>query len=195
MRRSLVLTGLLTLSLTTTARADDRPFLQRWAERAPLPHVNIEHTMDRAGYPQSVSRYSTSSITRFDNGGYIGGASLRNNNVLARGPGSAIGPVYDGTYGTDYTGLQQRMGRVFLAPSDDPSRGHPIYLAYRSEGPRVKDIFAGRPFRKAVLEKREDVEERKHGKEGDHGGEAGHGEAGHGEAGHAPEGAGKEPKH
>jgi hypothetical protein len=87
----------------------------------------------------------------------------------------------------DYTGVRAHLGRVFLAPSTDPSQGPPIYLGYVAEGRRVTDIFALRPFRKAVLEKREDAEEREHGAEG-HGG-GGHGEGGHGaEGGHAPEG-------
>jgi hypothetical protein len=176
MRRSLALTGLVLVSLPLVGGADDRPLLQRIAERTPMPRMTIEHSAERAGYPLGVSRLSTPSVTRFDNGGYVGGASLRNNNLLARGPGSAIGPVYDGTYATDYTGLRAHLGRVFLAPSDDPSRGRPIYLAYRAEGHRIPDPFALRPLRKAVLEAREDREEMKHGKEG----------------GHAPEGAGKE---
>ena len=183
MRRSLALAGLVLVSLSPAARADDRPLLQRIAERTPLPHANIEHSAERAGYPLSVKPRAVPTTTRFDHGGYIGGASLRNNNLIARGPGSAIGPVYDGTYGTDYTGFRAHLGRVFLAPSHDPSLGRPIYLAYNSEGRRVTDVFALRPFRKAVLEKREDAEERKHGgKE-------------HGEGGHAPEGAGKEGGH
>ena len=185
MRRSLALTGLLALSLAPAGRADDRPFLQRMAERTPMPHAFIDHSMERAGNPQSVSRHAAPSVTCRDHGGYLGGASIRNNNLLARGPGSAVGPVQDGTFGTDYTGFRAHLGRVFLAPSNDPSQGRPIYLAYISEGPRVKDVYAGRPFRKAVLEKREDAEHREHGKEGGHGGEAGH----------APEGAAKEGGH
>jgi hypothetical protein len=137
----------------------------------------IDHSAERAGYPLTVSRMAIPSVTRFDNGGYLGGASLKNNNLCARGPGSAIGPVYDGTFGTDYTGVRQHMGRVFLAPSNDASVGRPAYLAYVSEGRRVPDIFALRPVRKAVLEKREDAEERRHGKEG-HGEEGGHGPEG-----------------
>ena len=187
MRRSLALAGLALVSLSPAARADDRPLLQRIAERAPLPRTPVEHTADRAGYPLSVSRHAVPTYTRYDHGGYVGGASLRNNNLLARGPGSAVGPVYDGTYGTDYTGFRAHLGRVFLAPSADPSLGRPIYLAYSSEGRRLTDVFALRPLRKAVLEKREHAEEREHEKE--------HGEKGHGEAGHAPEGAGKKDGH
>ena len=144
----------------------------------------IDHSAERAGYPLTVSRVAIPSVTRFDNGGYIGGASLRNNNLCARGPGSAIGPVYDGTFGTDYTGVRQHMGRVFLAPSDsDASVGRPAYLAYVVRRPPRDGHLRGCPaFRKAVLAKKEDIEEHRHGKEG-------HGEGGHGEEGsHGPEG-------
>lgn len=179
MRRSLALTGVAFLSFSLVATAGDHSFLDRFAQRAPLPRANIEHSMARAGYPQSVSPHAVPSVTRFDNAGYIGGGSLRNNNLCARGPGSAVGPIYDGTFGTDFTGLRAHLGRVFLAPSDDPSRGRDFYRGYSAEGPRLTDVFALRPFRKAVLEKRADVEEKKHGKEGGHGSEAGHGEGGH----------------
>jgi hypothetical protein len=99
---------------------------------------------------------------------------LRNNNLCARGPGSATGPIRDGTFATDYTGLRAHLGRVFLAPSTDPGAGRPLYLSYSAEGRRVPDVFALRPFRKAVLEKREAVEEMKHGTEGGAGQGGGH---------------------
>ncbi len=141
--------------------------------------------MERAGYPQSVSCLAKPSVTRFDQAGYVGGASLCNNNLLARGPGSATGPVLAGTFATDYAGVRTNLGRLFLAPSTDPSHGHPIYLSYRAEGPRVPDPLALRPFRTAVLAKREADEERRHGAEGH--GEGAHGGEG-GEGGHPPEG-------
>jgi len=189
MRRSFALAGVALLSLPFFTSAGDHPWLDRFAQRTPYPHRPIEHSAERAGTPLTVSRFAAPSTTRFDNGGYIGGASIKNNNLCARGPGSAIGPVYDGTFGTDYTGVRQHMGRVFLAPSDDPSLGRPAYLAYVSEGRRVPDVFALRPFRKAVLEKREEAEEREHG----HGKEGGHGDGGHGADG--GEGKGKEGGH
>jgi hypothetical protein len=179
-RRSFALAGVILLSLPFFTQAGDHPWLERFAQRTPYPCRPIDHSAERAGTPLTVSRLAAPSMTRSDGAGYIGGASIRNNNLSARGPCSAVGPIYDGTFGTDYTGVRQHMGRVFLAPSSDASVGRPIYLGYVAEGRRVTDIFALRPFRKAVLEKKEEAEERKHGKEG-------HGEGGHGEAGHAPE--------
>ncbi|QJW93046.1 hypothetical protein [Frigoriglobus tundricola] len=187
MRCLIALVGLAFACALPTGRADDRPWLQRIAERTPLPRRPVEHSAARAGYPQSVSQMAIPGVTRYDNGGYIGGGSIRNNSLVARGPGSATGPVYDGTFGTDYSGVRLHLGRVFLAPSADPSHGRPIYLAYRAEGHRLPDPFAIRPLRKAVLEAREDREERLHGKEGGgHGSEGGHG---------AEAGAGKEGGH
>src|SRR5712691_2202742 len=117
MRRSLLLAPLVLLSLSPLARADDRPWLQRCAERTPMPRTPVEHSAERAGYPLTVSRVAQPSVTRFDYGGYVGGASLRGNDLRARGPGSATGPRADGTYATDYAGVRANLGRLFLAPS------------------------------------------------------------------------------
>jgi hypothetical protein len=179
MRRSITLAGFALLSLSPIACCGDHSRLDHFVQRAPLPKLPQEHSAERAGYPQSVSSWAQPSVTQHDYAGYVGGGSIRNNNLHARGPGSATGPLTDGTFATDYAGVRANLGRLFLAPSDDPSCGRPIYLAYRAEGPRVPDPLALRPFRNAVLAAREAAE---------HGGECGHGEGGHGEGGHAPEG-------
>lgn len=187
MRRSAALAGFALLSFAVpVARADDVSYtrLERWAMRAPLPRVPPEHSAARAGNPLSVKPHAVPSVTRFDHGGYVGGARVCGNNLCASGPGSATGPIYDGTFATDFGGFRAHLGRVFLAPSADPSRGEPIYKRYNADGPRVLDVFALRPLRKAVLEAREDAEHRKHGVEG-------HGAGGHGSEGHAPEGGEK----
>ena len=183
MWRLLALAGVTSFALCASSRADDRPLLQRIAERAPVPRVNIEHSAERAGYPLNVKRHAVPSVTRFDQGGYVGGGSLRNNSLIARGPGSAVGPTQDGTYGTDFGGFRAHLGRVFLASSDS-SYGHPAYLSYRTDGPRIVDVFAIRPLRNGILAKREAAEEMHHGKEE-------HGAGGHGAEGHAPEGGEK----
>lgn len=199
MRRSLALAGGMLLSLSTVqafhpAKYDGthESWLDRFAQRAPLrtPYFRYpaDHSMERAGYPQSVRPHAVPSVGHVYNAGYVGGARLKHNNLLGRGPGSATGPIYDGTFAIDYTGFRQHLGRVFLAPSADPSRGRSFARGYWAEGPRVTDVIAIRPLRKAILEKHEDLEKRHEGHEGGHGAE-GHGEAGHGaEAGHAPEG-------
>ena len=110
--------------------------------------------MQRAGNARNIAPWAVPSVTRFDAGGYIGGGSLRGNTAMA------TGQITEGTYGTDFTGFRMRMGRVFLAPSADPSAGASIARNYRTDGPRVPDVFAIRPFRKAILEKKEDIAER-----------------------------------
>src|SRR5262245_64895840 len=108
MRRSLILAGVAVVSLSFTAftaRGGEHCWkewckerLERCAMRTPYPHHPVEHSAARAGYPLSVSPCAQPSVTCRDNGGYIGGACLKGNNLCARGPGSATGPIYDGTF-------------------------------------------------------------------------------------------------
>lgn len=197
MRRSLALAGGLLVSLSTVHAVHHDTYdgtyesrLDRFVQRAPQPRRPVDHSMERAGYPQSVRPHAQSSVSKHDNSGYIGGARVTHNNVVhGRGPGAVTGPIRDGVYGTDWTGFREHMGRVFLRPSADPSRANYFYRGYSAEGPRVTDVFALRPLRKAVLEKRED-QEKKHGGEGH--GEGGHGAEAHGgDAGHGSEGGAK----
>jgi hypothetical protein len=195
MGRSFFLSGVTLLALAGAADAGDPPspyacpctesWLDRFVQRTPRPCWPAANTMQRAGYPQQISKCAAPSLSCRDYGGYVGGAKpcLNPRNLMARGPMSGNGPQYYGTYGTDYGGLRGHLARVFLAPSEDPSRGYPIAWNYRAEGPRVTDVFAARPLRKAILEQHEEKEHR-HGYEAE-----GHGPA-HtaGEAGHAPEG-------
>jgi hypothetical protein len=135
----------------------------RFVERTPLPRTPATHTMERSGHPTGISPHAIPSVTFRDVGGYVGGARLLHNNVFARGAGAATGPVADGTYGTDYAGFRIRPGRVFLAASADPSAGIPFSRGYHTDGPFPKDVFAARPFRKALFEKNEAAEEHRHG--------------------------------
>jgi hypothetical protein len=111
--------------------------------------------MERAGNPQSVKPRAVPSITEHDGGGYVGGATVRGNNILVKGIGTAPGPLQSGTFGTDYVGPHLRAGRVLPASSYDPSVGPTIARAYRTDGPYVADVFTLRPLRNAVLEMRE----------------------------------------
>jgi hypothetical protein len=196
MRRSLALAGGLLVSLSSVQAFHPAKYdgtcesrLDRFAQRTPYPHRPVEHSMARAGFPQSVRPHAVPSVTCYDNAGYVGGARLKHNNLLGRGPGSATGPIYDGVFATDYTGVRQHMGRVFLAPSVDPSKGKSFSRGYWAEGPRVTDVFAIRPLRNAILEQ--------HADQGKHGccHDEEHGGGGHGEAGHGAEGGKKEGGH
>ena len=147
--------AILTLLIASPSFAQDR-----FVERTPLPRKPVEHTMQRAGNPRTIAPWAVPSVTRYEAGGYIGGGSVRGNSILAEGPASATGPISEGVFGTDFTGFQMRMGRVFLAPSANPAAGPSIARNYRTDGPHVPDVFAIRPFRKAILEKKEDIEVR-----------------------------------
>jgi hypothetical protein len=129
---------------------------ERFVERAPLPRHPQPHTMQRSGDSRRIAPWATRSVSRFEAGAYIGGGSLKANSLLATGAASTAGPTTDGTFGTDFAGFHMRMGRVFLAPSADPSCGNSMARSYRTDGPHVPDIFALRPFRKACLEKQEE---------------------------------------
>jgi hypothetical protein len=137
----------------------------RFVERTPPLKKPIEHSMTRAGNPIKIAWWAQPSVGKHDATGYIGGGSLKGNSVLAKGHSSATGPTDTGTFGSDFAGFHLRMGRVFLAPSADPGRGPSITCNYRTDGPHVPDVFALRPLRKAVLEKKEDIEKRRGGEE------------------------------
>ncbi len=128
---------------------------ERFVERTPRPRHPAAHTMERAGNPTTVKRHAQPSVTAKDVGGYIGGGRLHGNRIFAKGSTVATGPVADGTFGTDYAGVKVRPNRVFLAPSYDPSVGPTVARAYRTEGHYPPDVFALRPFRKAVIEAKE----------------------------------------
>jgi hypothetical protein len=171
MRRSYLLASALALVPFVSTSADDRPLLQRLAERTPMPHHPVEHTMARAGFPQDVKPHAVPSLTRFYLPGYIGGGTPAPMAFRASGPATGVGHVTDGTFGSDFAGFGLRGGRVFLAPVADPQRGNVFSRGYSPEGPRLTDIGTLRPYRKAILELRE-AKEHGHGGEGHGGGEA-----------------------
>jgi len=133
---------------------------ERFVERTPAFRNPIPHTDQVAGYPTGINRFATPSLQPQDLGGYIGGGKLHGNGFFQRGASASTGALVDGTYGTDYTGPKLRPNRVFLGASPDPGVGPSINYTYRTEGPFPKDVFALRPIRKAVLEKREVAEKR-----------------------------------
>ena len=139
----------------------------RYVERTPLPRVAPPNTLARAGNSDTLAPWAIPSVTAHEAGGYVGGGSLcKNNRPLARGAGSTAGAPGDGTFGLDYIGVTSRPGRVFLAPSPDPSAGVAIADNYKTDTHYPKDVFNIRPVRKAVLEKREAAAERRG--EGEH---------------------------
>lgn len=103
---------------------------ERFVERTPAQLAPQAHTMSRAGNSASVAWWAKPSVGKHDRGGSV-----------------------FGTFGLDFAG--KFPGRVFRPEPADPSRGLPLASGYRTDGPHVPDIFAARPVRKAVIEKKE----------------------------------------
>ena len=102
------------------------------------------HTHERAGTTNPISRWAVAGLSSHESGGYIGGGKL----VHGEGRG-----VADGTFGTDYTFFGRRPGRIFLGWYNDSTKHQsPILPRYAAEGPRVTDVFALQPIKKAVRE-------------------------------------------
>ena len=154
---------------------------QRYAERTPLPHRPVPHTLARAGNPDTVARWAIPSVRSKEAGGYVGGASLWGNRLFSRGLTANAGAMGYGTYGTDYVGIRIRPGRIFLGASANPA-AQPIAQRYRSQAwVQIPDVVNVRPVRKAILALQEAKEERLHGGHGEHsGGHAPHSDSGHG---------------
>ncbi|HEV3386690.1 MAG TPA: hypothetical protein VG097_17875 [Gemmata sp.] len=127
----------------------------RFVERTPLPLKPVPHTMERVGNPASATSYALPGVTRFDAGGYVGGARLLGNGPFSRGSAVATGPLNTGTFGTDFGGFLGHTGRVFLAPSANPSVGPAVARSYRTDGPRIPNPSSFRPIRKSILEAKE----------------------------------------
>jgi len=150
---------------------------QHLAEHAPLPLIPPQHTLERAGHPDTVGRWAIPALTSHETGGYVGGGSLRGNNFFGRGLGATTGAPNVGTFGTDFVGFRFRPGRVFLAPSVDTYARGAQAQNYRSESNYpLPDVVHFRPLRKAILARNEDIEKRHGG--GEHGGSGGHGGGG-----------------
>jgi hypothetical protein len=131
---------------------------KQFVQRTPAPIHPYVQTMDRAGNPNTLANHTLPSVTRFDAVGYVGGARLLGNGPKARGGEPATGPIHDGVFGSDFGGFFGHTGRVFLAPSADPSRGPVLAHAYRTETPNLPTPATVRPLKRAILKKREEKE-------------------------------------
>ena len=98
-----------------------------------------DHTFERAGFPIVVAQWAQPSLTPKEMQGYVGGS-------VALG---GSGPIFprDGVFGYDYVGYGP-PGRVFLGWAHDPR--YPRMGPYKTDGPRVFDIFSIRPVRRAL---------------------------------------------
>lgn len=138
--RTLALVALLSAIGNTCSAEEKEPFPARttpWLFPA-------QHTHERTHTVNPVGNHAVPGKSQYESGGYIGGGKL----VHGEGRG-----VQDGTFGWDYTGLGRRPGRIFLGWfNDSPKQGKPVLPRYNSDGPRVTDVFALQPYKKAVRE-------------------------------------------
>ena len=98
-----------------------------------------DHTFARAGFPNVVAPWAQPSKTPKEMPGYVGGS------IPLGGDGPAV--PWDGVFGYDYVGYGS-PGRVFLGWGHDPV--NPRMGPYRTDGPRVFDVFSIRPVRRAL---------------------------------------------
>lgn len=118
----------------------------------PEPGVarDIPHTMERAGWPQSLSKHAMPSRSPTGIGYYIGGGA-----AWCKGEPRT---VREGTWGWDPTGLPLHRQRVRLAwwhgSKSQGGRG-----AYRTDGKHVPDVIAGFTGRIRRLHEKEQAHE------------------------------------
>lgn len=120
-------------------------------EREPFPArttaflIPAQHTHEATRTVNPVGKHAVPGIERHETGGYVGGGKLVH--------GEGRGPT-DGTFGWDYVGLGRRPGRVFLGwfNNDSTKRQGTFLPKYNSDGPRVTDVVALQPWKKAIRE-------------------------------------------
>jgi hypothetical protein len=148
MRQLLFVVGFVSLSLISVAE-EKEPFAARTTPFIiPAVHNHLRTGTDR------IPQYAGPSKTSMETGGYIGGGKL------VRGEGRG---VTDGVFGWDYVGVGRRPGRIFLNWFNDDPKQTAFLPKYNTEGPRVTDVFALQPFKKAVREARVEHKEKKAG--------------------------------
>ena len=127
---------LAAVAIPTAARAADEepPPWHKWRIRAwpgkqPIGRGGAEHTFDRAGHPEEVSKLAHPSNTPRYYGYYVGGGSPYK--------GGGAGPT-DGTWGWDYGGLFHWLqSKVDLRFNNRYQGGTG---AYKIDGPPVVDV-------------------------------------------------------
>jgi hypothetical protein len=121
--------------------AADEP--KRFVERTPYPRIPDAHTHANAGTDCGLRKHARPGIEKHEMGGYVGGSGL------VRGEGR--GPC-EGTFGWDYVGFGRRPGRIFLGFLYDQPRQTLFYPKYNADKPKVKDVVAAAPIKRAVKE-------------------------------------------
>ncbi len=138
--------------VNSTATAEEKPpFASRTTQFLTTP----QHTHEAKGGSDRISRYAIPSVESHEAGGYIGGGRVFR--------GSAGGPN-EGTFGYDYVGFGRRPGRIFLGFFGESAKQQGLLPKYNADGPRVKDLVAAQPFRRAVKEAKAENAEKAAGK-------------------------------
>lgn len=129
--RSAVFTFTILISFTASANAQEHKLFPNTSLSGPQ-----DHTLEKAGNPQEISRWAKPSIEKHEAPGLVGGSRL----IRGDGPGE-----YDGTFGWDYAGWHP--GRVFLGWAHD--RKHQSKLgSYKTDTHKVPDPVSLHPVRK-----------------------------------------------
>jgi|GEM_PF-2557827 len=156
MARSRLSVGLVYLAMTSSASlATEPPHVQR----TPDPKVPVVQSMERSGQSASVAWWAQPGLGLHEAGGYVGGGSLKGNRVFSKSSGGT-GPIHEGTFGWDFVGFGGRLGRVFLGSSPTKPKEKDVNAGYRIDGHPVSDVFSHRPIRKAVIQAKEDSQNR-----------------------------------
>lgn len=139
--RTLALVALLSAVGGTCSAEEKEPFPARTTAWL----IPAQHNHERTHTVNPVGNHAVPSKSQYESGGYIGGGKL----VHGEGRG-----VTDGTFGWDYTGFGRRPGRIFLGWfNDGPTKHQGTFLPkYNSDGPRVTDVVALQPWKKAIRE-------------------------------------------
>jgi hypothetical protein len=112
------------------------------ASRASAQTTAADHTFARAGQSNVGAPWARPTRTPKEAPGYVGGGR-----PFPASAAEGRGPL-DGTFGYDFVGYGLYPNRVFLGwygPQAGPPGG-----PYRTDGPRVFDIFSAHPVRRAL---------------------------------------------
>ena len=100
------------------------------------PPCASDHTMERAGNPDTLAPWARPANSPNYTGGYVGGGCLYR--------GQSRNPQTDGTWGWDYVGRPCNPQRIFLNWCHcQPA--HPKQGTYRTDGPHVPNILVSPP--------------------------------------------------
>jgi hypothetical protein len=107
--------------------------------QSPGTTTAADHTFARAGFPDVIAPWARPGRTAKEMPGIVGGS-------VALGGDAPVART-EGIFGCDHTGFGP-PGRVFLGWAHDPVR--PVMGSYRTDGPRVFDVFSIHPVRRAL---------------------------------------------